>query len=75
MNPNIYSATDINPTTLKSAQEIWNRDANKQKQCESKGIKLITIWESEWLKNSDQIKNKILKNLKESINTCNVVRR
>ena len=59
MNPKIYVANDTN-RKLKTAQEIWDKDALKVRKCEDKGIKLITIWESDWKNNKEQIKKDLL---------------
>ncbi len=36
---------------------------NKQKACEENGVKLIEIWENDWKKNNQQIKDLISKHL------------
>ena len=71
-NPKQYKSSDIirlRKNTLQ-AQEIWKKDAHKKKLCTDKGITLFTIWESEWNENPENVKIKILENLKERINTC-----
>ena len=55
-NPKKFKETDCpNPFDKKlTAKEIWNKDLVKQKIIESNGIKVIRIWESEYLdKNFD----------------------
>ena len=61
MNPTIYQPTDIHKHTKKLAQEIWDRDQFKQQLCKEKGLTLITIWESDWNLNKEQIKQNILR--------------
>ena len=36
---------------------------NKQKACEENGVKLIEVWENDWKKNNQQIKDLISKHL------------
>ena len=59
LNPGIYSAEFIHPKKGK-ASDVWKYDAAKAKICESKGIKLFQIWESEWNSNKKEIKQQIL---------------
>jgi len=44
-----------------AAQEIWNHNAIKSNK---NGIELITIWEIDWNKNKEQIKQDLLCKLK-----------
>ena len=37
-----------------------NYHLNKTKECENKNIRLIHIWEDEWVKDKDNIKNKLI---------------
>ena len=64
MNPEIYKSTDLNKKIKKTAQEIWDKDELKAKLCKERNIKLIIIWESDWYKNKDKWKEKLLKLLK-----------
>jgi hypothetical protein len=64
MNPKLYEQTDINPSTKKSSLEQWSLDNEKVKLCENNNIKLIVIWESDWLKHKEQIKENILSQLR-----------
>ena len=63
MNPAIYEATD-KIRKGKTAEEIWKYDKMKADLCESIGLKLIVIWESEWEDNKDELKEMLLKSLK-----------
>ena len=60
-HPDHYSKDDI--IEGKRAEEIWKRDALKQKLCQEAGIILITVWENEVISESyldnliDKIKN------------------
>lgn len=59
-NPLYYKSTDI-LAEGKNAQEIWNRDELKKQICESKGIKLISVFSTDWLYHKD----KVIEQLKE----------
>lgn len=41
---------------------------NKRKICEEVNIRLIEIWENDWKKNKDQIKESLKKQIEELIN-------
>jgi hypothetical protein len=64
MNPRIFEATDTNINMKRSAQECWDHDAMKSDMCTSAGVNLITIWEMDWNKQKDLIKQQILTALK-----------
>lgn len=59
MNPEIYCASDIQPRTGCTAQEIWNRDARKQAIAKEDGFTVYTIWAKSWKKSPQQIINDI----------------
>lgn len=44
-NPEMYAEDWINPITKVTAKEKWNYDEEKTQYAESKGYKVITIWE------------------------------
>lgn len=48
-NPTIYKADDQFPNAGNgmTAKEIWERDAEKKRHAESKGFKVIYLWESD----------------------------
>lgn len=48
-------AIEYNGDYYHSKQEVIEKDRIKQQLCEEKGIKLITIWESDWKKEPDKI--------------------
>ena len=60
MNPNKYKSTDT-IRNGKTAEIIWASDKNKSNLCITKGINLITIWESDWEDNKDELKETLLK--------------
>jgi very-short-patch-repair endonuclease len=47
MNPNKYSATDYNKSTKRTAQEQWEKDKRRRLFMESRGYKVVELWESE----------------------------
>lgn len=49
-NPEIYHEKDINNYSGKKFGELYSETINKKKDLESKGYKVISIWESEFLK-------------------------
>jgi hypothetical protein len=62
-NPNIYGAND-RPNPLDAsiiAADIWIRDAAKIKFYESKGYTVLTVWQSEYLKNKQEVMEQCLK--------------
>lgn len=62
-NPLYYKADQI-VCEGRTAQELWDRDKIKKEICENKGIKLITIFETDWLNNRPEWE----KIIKEAIN-------
>lgn len=62
-NPNIYSAND-RPNPLDSsilASDIWIRDAAKIKFYESNGYTVLTVWQSDYLNNKQEVIARCLK--------------
>lgn len=57
-NPIKYKSDDI--ILNKTASEIWEKDKKKKLRCDKKDIKLITIWEYDWMNNRDHIEKEIL---------------
>ena len=55
MNPSIFNEDDINPMTKMDAKTHWLNDKNRIKEIESKGFKVITIWESDFYDNRENI--------------------
>ncbi len=58
-DPRFYKADD--KIRGKFVEKIWDHDKLKLEMCKKKGIKLIVIWEHDWITN----KNKTIKNLKD----------
>lgn len=61
MDPNSYNPNDYNEYLKMTALEKWNMDKERKKYIESKGIKVITVWENN-LPLPKDIANKILYN-------------
>jgi len=59
MNPEIYEEDETNVLIGLTAKEIWERDKHKVLLCENKGIKLFHIWERNWNRNKQLIKDRI----------------
>lgn len=61
-SPAKYKDTDIIkfPNKTISVKEIWNKDQDKIKFAESKGYKVLVIWESEFKKNREEVINKCI---------------
>ena len=49
-NLEIYKPDDYNKSAKRTFKELWERTENKKKNLENAGYKVISIWESEWLK-------------------------
>ena len=59
MDPRIYKSDDINKNFNMTAKEVWDRDLNKYKLCESKEITLLHIWEEDWYSAQEECKQLI----------------
>ena len=55
LNPRLYEASHVDRYRNITAQEVWDRDANKRQIAESQGYRVITIWENE-VKNLDPLR-------------------
>lgn len=53
-NPKIYNEFWINKNNKLTALQIWERDRRKLEFAESKGYKVLTIWESDWKNNKNE---------------------
>ena len=47
MSPSKYSATDYNKSTKRTAAEQWEKDRKRKLFMESKGYKVVELWEHE----------------------------
>lgn len=47
MNPSKYSSNDYNTLTKRTAKEQWNKDLRRRLFMESRGYKVVEVWESE----------------------------
>ena len=54
----------VKEKSCKLAKDIWKNDEYKQKLCVEKSIKLITVFETEWI----QTRNLVLDKIKNIIN-------
>lgn len=48
MNPTIYKPLDFNKVIGLTAEDIWKKDKQKIELAKTYGVKLYTIWETEW---------------------------
>lgn len=48
MNPTIYKPLDFNKVIGLTADDIWKKDKQKIELAKTYGVKLYTIWETEW---------------------------
>lgn len=60
-NPTFYKESDFIKGKL--VKEIWKKDKSKKELCEKKGIRLITIWELDWIHKKESIKNNLSKTI------------
>lgn len=58
-NPKIYDESFICPLTGRTYKDIHKHDDYKKSIAENKGIKIIYIWEFDWVHNRIDIENKI----------------
>lgn len=56
-NPKKYKPDD--KIFYTSASDIWKRDADKNKQLKELGIRILYVWESDWVKNKEETKKAI----------------
>lgn len=67
MNPTIYTSTDINKVTMKTALETWNNDHNKHQLAIKRGYNIITVWEQTYKQDPINTINQILTKIHEKI--------
>lgn len=63
MNPKHYAESYYNTQAHCTAKQKCEYDRQKQEECQQLGIKLIVVWEHDWMQNQDQVKNMIQKEL------------
>lgn len=56
MNPRLYDESYYNSQSQCTAKEKWEYDKLKQEECQSLGIKLIVVWEYDWIHSQDDVK-------------------
>lgn len=49
MNPLKYHPTDINKTTHKTAEQIWEHDKRKKEMAKQNNFDILVVWESDYL--------------------------
>jgi hypothetical protein len=59
-NPLIYGEDWINKTKKMTASEIWQYDVDKIKLAELHGYKVLTVWESQYNKDPNEVIQRIL---------------
>ena len=66
-NPTIYTPSDIPKYrgNKKTALELWERDTSKNKVIEDCGYVVLTIWETDFRKNPEDIINKCVEYINE----------
>ena len=65
MNPQIYSADSYNKVKNQTAIEIWNHDKSKLQCANEYGYDVLVIWESEYIKNKEDVIRRCLEFLKQ----------
>lgn len=54
-NPKFYKSHDMNKTLGLTAQQIWDKDDEKRKLCEAKGLEFHVVWEDDWKTKQHQV--------------------
>ncbi len=60
MNPKLYETAQVNPTSKKSAKEMWDFDDQKINFIRSLGFEVLIIWESEYIHNKEDMVQRCL---------------
>jgi len=63
-NPQQYTSSYFNKGKKKTAEEIWQRDAERKKKFEELGYKFLCIWESDIRRDPKIVKTKIKRYIK-----------
>lgn len=67
-DPRFYKPEDLIEHKKVTAEEIWNRDKEKDLICKNLGITLIRVKEYDWINNQDLEKSKIIEKLEKCKN-------
>lgn len=59
-NPKTWSKDKYNKSLHLTAQEVWNKDADKKKCAESHGYKVLSVWDSEYKKDPLMVMKKCI---------------
>ena len=57
MNPRLYDEIYYNSQSQCTAKEKWEYDRLKQEECRSLGIKLIVVWEHDWIHSRKEVED------------------
>lgn len=60
MNPRLYDESYYNPQSQCTAKEKWEYDKLKQEECQTLGIKLMVVWEYDWIHSQDDVKSMLI---------------
>jgi G:T-mismatch repair DNA endonuclease (very short patch repair protein) len=60
MNPRLYDEIYYNSQSQCTAKEKWEYDKLKQEECQDLGIKLIVVWEYDWIHSQDNVKSMLI---------------
>lgn len=69
-NPLLYDETFVHPINNKTYEEIHNADDEKKKSAKLMGIKLIEVWETDWVEHQRITKRMIKNIIHENRNCC-----
>lgn len=62
-NPQQYTSSYFNKGKKKTAEEIWERDAQRKEHFEKMGYKFLCLWETEINDNPKIVRSKIRKSI------------
>ena len=66
MNPRLYDESYYNSQSQCTAKEKWEYDRLKQEECQSLGIKLIVVWEYDWIHSQNDVKSMLIQEFTSS---------
>lgn len=64
-NPNKYAPSYFNKGKKKTAQDIWNRDAERKRTFEEMGYRFLHLWESDINDDIKRVRSKLKRYLRE----------